>query len=35
VIGRARGALQRLVDGDHSQLRPPMLSSSQAAIHPI
>jgi tetratricopeptide (TPR) repeat protein len=27
VISRVQGALQRLVDGDHSQLRPPMLTS--------
>ena len=27
VIGRARDALQRLVEGDRSQLRPPMLTS--------
>src|SRR5215472_5783200 len=27
VIGRARDALQRLADGDHSQLRPQMLTS--------
>jgi hypothetical protein len=27
VISRVRGALQHLVDGDHSQLRPPMLTS--------
>ena len=27
VIGRARGALQQLADGDRSQLRPPMLTS--------
>ena len=27
VIGRARDALQRLGDGDHSQLRPPVLTS--------
>ena len=26
VISRAQDALQRLVDGDHSQLRPPMLT---------
>jgi len=26
VIGRARDALQRLGDGDHSQLRPPVLT---------
>jgi len=27
VIGRARDALQRLADGDHGQLRPPVLTS--------
>ena len=27
VISRARGALQRLVAGDYSQLRPPRLTS--------
>jgi FkbM family methyltransferase len=27
VISRAQGALQRLVEGDHSQLRPPMQAS--------
>jgi tetratricopeptide (TPR) repeat protein len=27
VISRVQGALQRLLDGDHSQLRPPMLTS--------
>ena len=32
VISRVRGSLQRLVDGDHSQLRPPMGSSDTFTV---